>query len=532
MTYEKKVGKIKKAISRYTTESLADNMLRRLRSSYEGREIQSIHPWCVCLCLEWIIEQYPNNKGTHATDRDAQKIVQRVWDLQNEALDLESRKDSYTDVLLALRPFIHLQSTYQRQEHSSLQDMLRTYHLLHRSNRYEHYKKDFLDSTGIDMNEFLIVGLFFILIFQKEGSVKQGCMPTSEIVRGLYPAIGLESLIRITNAIGFTLESAALNLKENPKKNNSPSDFYNLTFFSKKPIFIYNKTLYALHPTLVASGISSFIFNTLKEKNANNFKTSFTKDYENYISDILLDAGESFIREEAIKEMYGPNNKVVDFFISDYDSCIFIDAKGQEPHDKVIISDSKSLLKNRISKTLYHAVEQAACYCKELLKKEGNSIPTYENRFAVVVTHQSYFFSRGSHLVELLGNEHTERLVQSCHKTIPLENVFFMSCEELELLGDILNNTSFKMKDFLFYCLQNQHSDGFDMKKTINDFKNSHGLRRRNGLDRKQTKEIFNQLHEELIKSTHESMSFWGKNGSSKIELFISSLNTFNKNIS
>ncbi|OOF08855.1 hypothetical protein BZG82_13125, partial [Salinivibrio sp. PR5] len=452
--YERKVGKIKKAISRYTTESLAENMLIRLRSSYDGKEIQNIQPWCVCLCLEWILEQYPNDKGVHATNRDAQKILQKVWDLQNEALDLENKKESYTDVLLALRPFIHLQGLYQKQEHRHIQDMLRTYHILQRSNRFDNYKSDFLESTGIEIREFLIVGLFLILLFQKKGSVKSNSIPTSEIIRELHPSISIDSLIRIINSTGFTLESASCHLKNKSKKTNSPSECYSPTFFNQKPILIYDSKLYPLHPVLVSSGISSFIFNTLKERDPNKFKTSFTKDFEDYISDLLEDAGEEFIREGSIREKCGANNKVVDFLINDYDTVIFIDAKGQEPHKNVVISDSKTLLKNRISKTLYHAVEQASLCCKELSKKEENNIPSYERRFAVIVTHHSYFFSRGSHLVELLGDDNTKRLIQSCNDIIPLENIFFLSCEELELLGDILNNTRFKIKDFLSHCLE------------------------------------------------------------------------------
>ncbi|MGD8110675.1 hypothetical protein [Vibrio sp. TRT 17S01] len=195
----------------------------------------------------------------------------------------------------------------------------------------------------------------------------------------------------------------------------------------------------------------------LKEDNPSTFRNRFSRAFESYMANTFNDFSIPVVPESSIEQHYKKHNidgKVVDFLLNVDGKSVLFDAKGVEPKDVLLTTDSSKTVKEKLRDTLLKGVEQAA-ECSQLLSKtQYPDFADYSDRYALVVSHKEFYFGGGAQLAEYLGEFSEDKIHKVVENKIPIENIHFCSIAELEGMIAICVEASTSIPNFLEYCTQ------------------------------------------------------------------------------
>lgn len=513
MNYSQKAHKIRKKIVRYNTISLVNLLLKRLHVKHAGFDIANSRASVSCLMLEWTLELGVIVDAKNATEKDALKILNEIWALQDQALNL----DNSDNAIFALRKFLIPQLRFQISQDSHTSFLTR-FSLLIRQGRYKNYfNEKFKEETGVSLNDFLTVSLFLESLF-KEQNVH--FIKYSDLITYLHPAIGLDSLMKIMYLLGSNLSGLRDVCVE---RRNSLNGLHSSEYFLEpalisKPLLFLKDGVSTSHSFVATIGISEFALRFFKQLNHGEFKKRFTKLFEEYLSELLKSLPIDFLHEDEIKSLYQSklpkghsNNKVADFLIADSGNSLFIDAKGVEPSDAVLTTDNPMLMKDKLKDHLIKGVRQASETANNMSIIEPENYSKIENRYALIVTHQDFYLSDAKTLRGYLGNEFNYKLDEAINGQIEIEKIHFCSVSDFETILMVCKQAKCTVFEFLDYCIQSEskaETRKFHMTQHIKSFAKYRGLEQMYYFS-DQIKLEFEQNHDSMMNLIDKSRSFW-----------------------
>lgn len=447
-TYEKALN-IRKKLKRFTRESVINELLKRLHEKPNQGNYAYGMPWVICLMLDWAIELQPASYARKISDKEAYNILDEIWKLQNEALAIDGEKN----IFLTLRPFFIQQLMFQRDQITHLYFMVRLYSILCGKKSSGSFENEFFKITGVNLEKFFSFAwiLNSIFIGQKNRHIKY-----SELIIKLFPAFTIDEIFKLLRLVGATIDelhTITSNFREKNKFNirecfSEPSTI-------NRPIMLFNYGFTSPHSYIATIGISELVMRILKQ-NYPDFKNKFTRAYEEYIADLFSQFSYPIVREEKLKEFYKQHRiqgKVVDFLSVENGKNIFIDAKGIEPTEKILVTNSPEIIKDRLKSSFIKAIEQA-CECCSLLETHHYQYSvSIENRYAIIVTHQDFYLGDACRLVEYLGKDYEHKILKHNNGKILLENIFFICTEDFEAILGLCDETGFPLHEFLDFCV-------------------------------------------------------------------------------
>ncbi|WP_455168461.1 GapS1 family protein [Alkalimarinus alittae] len=518
MAFNKKADEIRIQIQRYTTESLVNELLIKLHTKHENESKGYGMPWVLCLMLDWTLELTPQKNASPATDEDVYRILNKIWALQDNAMKLATSQNTY----LTLRPFLLSQLMFQKDQIAHLFFMVRLFSIMCDKNSSSFFNDKFKEITGLELREYFVFAWYLNSVFINQSA---SYIPYSELIIKLYPAFSLEKISKLLKLVGATPDQLKNEIQlwrsQNPLK---PAEYFTEPLTIKSPILLLPNGFSTPHTYVATIGISEFVIRELKSE---SFRNKFTKAYEEYIADLFNQFNYSVTREKDInifyKEQY-VTGKVIDFLDLNGGKTVLIDAKGVEPHQKILISDSPRIIKDKLKDSYIKAIEQAS-ECAALLDIHGYpGIQKYEERYAVIVTHQDFYLGNASKLVGYLGDEYKDKITGVIKNKIPLGNIHFVCVEDLEGVLGLCDEKNTYLHHFLDFCSQQNRSpetQKFDVRQHIISYAQSIGSSYSSPVGSPRLLKDNNYLVSYLIGLMKESETYWRMGGEQKIKEFM-----------
>ncbi|EGR3149954.1 hypothetical protein C4D02_RS13625 [Vibrio parahaemolyticus] len=515
MSFEQEAYRIRRSIKQYTTESVVNHLLSRLHTDFgKGVDQARSAPWVTCLALDWALELEPETYASSASKKDVDKILDKLWSLQSVASNLEGAEN----IWLSMRAFLLPQLVFQQDQRLHLYFFTRLYSIMCSKGASSSFKDNFKKEVGVELQDFFVFSLHFAAMFLERPS---SFISYSDLVCRLNPAFDVDSIRKMLKALGANPQDMRKIAQEYRAERGAPRavEYFSEPMLISRPLLLLHNGVSAVHSYIATIGISEFVLRTLKRADAAGFKSRFGSAFENYIAELLASYDKDVVREDTLKEFYrlkGANNnaKVADFLIQEGDKCILVDAKAIEPNERILVTDSPRMVKDRLRGTIIHAIKQTGT-CSGILEENGyDNLPEKNKRYSLIITHQDFFMGCAVRLAEYLGNEFEGRVHEALSDQILIEHSHFCCITSFESMLDVCNQAGTQLCDFLDYCAEKdaQHTTArFDMRQHINEYGKLHNVERANPLGCEKLINDFNSLHAELMNKINASRRHWNK---------------------
>ncbi|EJG0713348.1 hypothetical protein ACIL2W_003257 [Vibrio parahaemolyticus] len=515
MSFRRDTQKIRNSIKRYTKESVVQHLLTRLHAVYPGEPKGIGRPWTVCLMLEWVLELEPNQGAIPATEKDVWKILNKIWALQGKATNFSDEDN----VWLSIRAFVLTQLRFQTSQLVHNYFLVRLFSIMCTEGASRSFRDSFKAQTDIDLEDFFVLSVFFFSIFY---SSKKPVIKYEEFLPKLSPAYPVAVIKQYLSFVGANFEQLQQLIKSRRVEIRGDGDVRAEEYFSEpilleKPILILPEGISTAHPYIASIGLSEFVLRTLKAADSRGFRDKFTKEFENYLAYIFEAYGFEITREEQLKEIYRDNKiqgKVVDFLHQRNGTSIFIDAKGVEPNQKILVTDQNNIIKDKLRDTHLKGIKQAG-ECADKLSVVGfDELADFDNRYALIVTHQDFYLGNGVKLASYLGNEYRQRIDQAVADRVPLKNVHFCCVADLEGILALCNETETELSAFLDFCADEEEAPEtakFEMRQHIQAYAEKLAAEKGSPIGSDRLTASFEYLTSELADKMSKSKRYWNE---------------------
>ncbi|WP_395681817.1 hypothetical protein [Dokdonella sp.] len=204
-----------------------------------------------------------------------------------------------------------------------------------------------------------------------------------------------------------------------------------------------------VHHQVLYQGISTVMYDILRERGAEAFMREFGPAFEEYISAVLQELPYDVIRETELEEILGGKGKCVDFAVVSDDALLLVDAKGIEGHYDERYHNLSEVLTEKLRTTAIHAVKQAIETITRLPHELKRPLTVF-----VCVTYKQLNIGDGDALRDLTHGTEEWNNARWLEPRLPSSNMFTVSVNEFELLCGVLRR-GVSIADVFARVLQN-----------------------------------------------------------------------------
>ncbi|MDR6493514.1 GapS1 family protein [Paraburkholderia sp. 22099] len=453
---------IRNRLRKYSASSIIDAALLILWNPPTDRlkEIRSA-PWLTLLIVKWALQDGLVNLrlGPPIPMDEMNRIRQELWDMPETVRDDTAPKN----IFLMLRKLMHAQVEFQRPESRGFMRWPALYARIP-ENRKE--RGQFRNAFGMEPD------VFMVLSFALYAAVLDGNLPLRRDwmlpLRETYGAC-VDGIYEI-----FSRNIASLRdelRKDAAQKIHGMAELYEFPYVKRFPLVqLRDGSVHCWHRLVFARGIEEIVHLRLSDLYGEEYTRSFSRVFEDYVTELAIESGVSLMTEAAYKEIAGGHAPAVEAVIDgDGDCNILVEAKMSLFADDVLLQDS-SIVAHRKTKRVRDAITQGW--------KVGGLIrdnPVFGERFQkqqdflLVVTSRELYVGGGEMLQRLYPADEFGYPDHDAARRLPLSNVFVMGIEEFERVMGCVRIGEVKLPDLLREAaLANQ--DGRTSRMFFSDF--------------------------------------------------------------
>lgn len=192
---------------------------------------------------------------------------------------------------------------------------------------------------------------------------------------------------------------------------------------------------------------------------------------------------------------------------------VYLDAKGMEPSQHILVSDSAKIIKDKVKNAHLKGIEQVS-ECISILESIGfENISTYQRRFALIVTHQDFYLGSAQQLNVYFGQEFGDVLSLKVKRNIPLGNIHFCCISDLEVILSVCKQTKTNLVDFLEFCtkLENDsNTSKFDIRQCVHAYARNITGSALIPICSESISMVYDDLYSKLCSVIKSSQEYWG----------------------
>ncbi|WP_425483745.1 GapS1 family protein [Alteromonas ponticola] len=521
MDFDKRARPIRNKLKRYTTESIVECCLNALHDKSPVEHEGLRRPWIYCLILEWALELINDSGSLHATQRQVICIAQDLWDLSYHAANLTAG----TGYRAPLRKMLIPQLKFQTNTNVRAFFLFRFASILLDQMNSAAPANDFEKITGVPLERFFVFATWLQTSFTQ---METPFIRYESILIQLTPHFSHDELVKLLRLVGGSISDLAETVKNfrAEKRSIHPSEYFDEPLLINRPVILLPNGISTPHPHVLDIGISEFVLRTLKKADPRRFRDKFTTGFENYIFDVFREHGLDPMREDGIESIYkkcGVTGKVVDFFLNENDSNLFIDAKGVEPKPKVLTTVSGRFIRDQLKDHHFKGIDQIAECIEKLSDLHFDELASYQERFGLIITHQDFYVGDGVDLCSYLEEAHHNNLMSTIDGKFPIENLFFCGAAEFEGILKACSMSGTQITDFLKFCREQQTSAvtrKFDIAQHLVEYCNNYRLGHRR-IGSAKTLVVKDRLFNQLISAVMSNKGFWSVGTDARIHQFV-----------
>lgn len=389
------------------------------------------HPWLVLLLIKWtLIDSQSQEAGRKpATSGDIQKLLKKIYDL-GAFTRYPSDFEHYT---LFMRAISFQQFFYQRD--FNYVHLIRQFFLFVDLPDDHFFKETFLKLTGVRIEIFLelLVCMFIQFIDSNTHTISADFFTPLKIK---YSAKEITSFLaaftKPFDEIKTVLQSLGNGLR-------TAEEYYEQTPFLAFPLIQFGSNYVCVERHVLFRCIEHFVYDKLRLWDAQKFMNEFGLVFELYVEKVIENTKLPYINEVQVKQVTKNTGKLVDFIISDGECNIFVDAKAVEMAYQAKVAHLSDAAKERTGFIL-KAIEQAQDVVSRLHISNITHpfLTAKQKNFLIVVTYKELHLSNGQAYYEGVAKTAIDQIYEKYTgiPVIPLENIYFLSIDEFEILSE------------------------------------------------------------------------------------------------
>lgn len=434
--YYKEYKRIRNKLNEYDGISIVIEIAQYLRLPTKNMIEEGMkHPWLCMLLIKWaaLEREFCIKNMRSITYNELHNLLGRLLNMSPNLRPLKG----YDHYSLFLRNFAFQQFWYQRNPY--VYSIARQSLLFCGLDRDNTLRQEYLSRYGIDVEDAIYLSLpLHIFLCQDNRPIFKPEHYGDMIPKyrdKIDPFLAL--LSRDRNALHDYLVN-------NDRVKRTSWEYYEETPLVRYPLFKFEEFYVSYSRQVTARALESHFYDVLKEVDPNWFMTEFGEIFERYIEMGLKYTNLPYLSEDDIRAIIGAKKKVVDFMVPLRGSTLLIDAKAVELSYSAKLSHLRHVVENATRQSVFKAIEQAYSVISQFETKneEDTRFAKSGEYFLFVVTYKELFLSGGSYFYEQIAKEEIDAIREKYQNTsmLPLNNIFFLTIEEYEILTAMVRN--------------------------------------------------------------------------------------------
>ena len=415
---------VRNQLRRYNASSLVELALSELwKETGSSVELLRTFPWFTLLLVKWALQDKLTHMriGPDISQQVIERLRQTLWNAQDGS---EARAEN-KNIWLMMRSLIYVQICFQQPPTVSF---LRWPALYARLPHGHKCRKQFRAAMGMEPD------VYMDLTFGLYAAVLNKDVPFGpEWFRPLHTKYG-EDVERIIELFSKDLVGLREALQADAAHRISGrNELYEFPYLKRFPLLrLKDGMVHCWHPLVFARGVEDAVHLRLAEQYGKDYADSFSRVFEEYVVELVDEAGLPHVSEEELKKEMGGHFKAVEAVI-ELDCCnIFVEAKMSLFADDVVLQDSEKVAHQKM-KRVRNAIGQGWAV-GSLVRNH----PGYGDRFKkpedflIVVTSRELFVGGGHGLQRLFAEGEFNYPDGEAEALLPLSNVFIVSIGDFE----------------------------------------------------------------------------------------------------
>lgn len=459
-TYAEAVKTIRNRLRLYSAASIVDQALKRL-DSVSGKPIyeqMQVLPWIVFLLVKLVLEDKmtPLDKGQFCPKELFDQCCNELWNAHDSRYTLGGQERSNKNVYLMIRSYIQSQIPFQKAINF---DFIRWPALISRLDPDHPTRQLFLKRFGMSPDNFSV--LCYAL---HAPALNNTFLFNIDFFQPLRPYYGtsLDLFLNEFSRDLFELRAELRLMLDARLVQNKPArpvdEPHEFPWIAKYPLLrLPGQRFRVWHPQVFARGMESAVHKRLSEC-GQVYSQHFSGVFEDYVLELISEAGISYIGEKDYKDVVGADKNAVEAIVTYAGTNVLIEAKMTAYSESLLISESEGIVWKGLKRIL-GAMRQAWEVSSKL---RSSSMPDWDCTrakadFLVIVTSQPISSSSGEHLKRLFTHYTLEPSptgnpswpTQEQLAWLPLKHIIITSIDEFEHLIGCVINGEIDLVDFL-----------------------------------------------------------------------------------
>lgn len=453
--YYESFKKIRNKLRAYSVGGLVQRCIEYLHAPIaDNLPYAHKQPWVVLLLIKWaIIDENAYQRGRPAPTKDqTHGLLQLTLDLGNKV----RMPNQYEHYNLFFRALGYQQFIYQLD--SSPVEIGRQFFYFSDLPEGHYLRATFKALTGLETTRFLELSQVLFLRFTQKNERSVSSTFFASLARD-YSKSEIDAFL---SAFSLTLDEMRKLLlvhETSTKSGNeyprSPSEYYEQSSFLNFPLVKTGNDGYTcVEHHLMLRCIERYIYNRLRNYDANKFMTSFGPLFERYVELAVAHMRLKYVDESMIAKSVGKRKGVnlVDFVITEEDANIFVDAKAVEMSYQGKVAHELTEFTKWIQSSVLKAIIQGNSVLHAMAQfPERLPISPKPRNYLIAVTYSELYVGTGQTLMETLGAAGMKEIEARIHNgsAIPFENIYILTIREFEALAQAVHTKQVSLTKFL-----------------------------------------------------------------------------------
>lgn len=453
-TAYKQIRNLFRGYSPHTIVVAALNYLRTPTSS-PTKDLQK-HPWLVFLLIKWVLldEQFYHHDKQAISKQEFLELLGKMHGLGSKST--ARMPSEYAHFRLWLRNISYQQFLYQADFNGSA--FARQSLLFDKLPINHPFRTEFQKVTDIPLSDFFELSAMLLAHFLSDPNAPIAISWFSPVANR-YDATIIQKYLDILSCDLNSLREHLMGGNGSQKRRSS--ELYEETQFVKFPLLKSNGQYHIWHPMLFNRGLEYFVYDTLRSPDPSSFMNKFGDMFENYVQRSIEYLGLPYLREEQIQGLLTGTGKVTDFLISEDGANIFVDAKGVEMAYLGKVSHIPEVVLGKAETSALKGIEQGFQIVKRL-SAQGSLNQTFQaasENYLLVITLKELYLGNGRDFYDAIAKDKIDALIGNGNSPpIPLENVYFLTVDDLDHFANCVNKGEVRFIDFIRKAVRDDSS--------------------------------------------------------------------------
>lgn len=443
----KRFKPIRNRIRKYQPRSIIDRCVGLLHDAnlFASGRVRSYQPWTLLLMIKWsFLYGEPDDRSKlPVTDNDFNRMINDANDLFG-AVRMPHQYDTFD---LFFKNIAHQQFLFQRAPNTAL--IGRQKLLFTSPETPEMISRAFETVHSLSLDEYLEFAFMVLARFISErgpmfprqffSTVEQRCR-----------AGAVDTFLSLISADYVTIKQRLI--EEDKRFSNFEFTLYEQTPLKKYPLLRIGDRFLCYSPHVLYLNFETFVYDSLKAWNAEQFSEAFGPVLEKYVERGLKRTQSRYYAERDLKQLLGAG-RVTDFLLPDADGNVLVEVKAVEMSELGRVSPDARVVANSLKTSVIKGIEQVLSTAKRLEElPNGNRISSPAPWFALVVTYKDLYLHTAEQLLVGTARAEMERFMRDKSvpsDSLPFSHIYIISIDEFDRMTHLLETHQARLPDIM-----------------------------------------------------------------------------------